>query len=142
MKRDSRGDDNSDNNNEDDLTPLRHNVLTIIDSFIEQIFQIRKTLFGVSISALILAPIAIGLSIFLLQHPSFFAVLEIENEFGIVLAILLIAVITISSIWIIGGVKQYRSISSWNKRYKEYAKEKQEIDRDVAKRYGLDNYQA
>ena len=142
MKRENHGDDNGINNNYDEITPLRHNILTIIDSFIEQIFEIRKTMFGVSISALILAPIAIGLSIFLLQHPSFFAVLEIENEFGIVLAILLIAVITISSIWIIGGVKQYRSISSWNKRYKEYAKEKQEIDRDVAKRYGLDNYQA
>jgi len=142
MKRENHDDDNGINNNDDEITPLRHNILTIIDSFIEQIFQIRKTLFGVSISALILAPIAIGLSIFLLQHPSFFAVIEIENEFGIVLAILLVAVITISSIWLIGGVKQYRSISSWNKRYKEYTKEKQEIDRDVAKRYGLDNYQA
>ena len=142
MKRTYHGDDNGNNNNDDEITPLRHNILTIIDSFIEQIFQIRKTLFGVSISALILAPIAIGLSIFLLQHPSFFAVLEIENEFGIVLAILLIAVITISSIWIIGGVKQYRLISSWNKRYKEYTREKQEIDTDVAKQYGLDDYQA
>ena len=142
MKRTYHGDDNGNNKNDDEITPLRHNILTIIDSFIEQIFQIRKTLFGVSISALILAPIAIGLSIFLLQHPSFFAVLEIENEFGIVLAILLAAVITISSIWIIGGVKQYRLISSWNKRYKEYTREKQEIDTDVAKQYGLDDYQA
>jgi hypothetical protein len=136
------GNDNGNNNHEDDLTPLRHNVLTIIDSFIEQVLQIRKTLFGVSISALILAPLAIGLSIFLLRHASFFAVLEIENEFGIALGILLIAVIMISSIWIIAGVKQYRSISSWNKRYNEYMKEKQEIDRNIAKRYGLDNYQA
>jgi hypothetical protein len=142
MKSESSSDGSSDNNNEDDLTPLRHNVLTVIDSFIEQIFQIRKTLFGVSISALILAPIAIGLSIFLLQHPSFFAVLEIENEFGIALGILLIAVILISSIWLISGVKQYRSISTWNKRYNEYVKEKQEIDRNIAKRYGLDNHQA
>ncbi|HYT03091.1 MAG TPA: hypothetical protein VEL70_09275 [Candidatus Acidoferrum sp.] len=142
MKREYHGDDNSNNNNVDDLTPSRHNVLTIIDSIIEQIFQIRKTLFGVSISALILAPIAIGLSIFLLQHPSFVAVLEIENEFGIALGILLIAVIMISSIWIISGVKQYRTISSWNQRYNEYVKEKQEIDRNIAKRYGLDNYQA
>ena len=142
MKREYHGDDNGTNYNEDDLTPLRHNILTMIDSFIEQIFQIRKTLFGVSISALILAPIAIGLSIFLLQHPSFFAVLEIENEFGIALGILLIAVIIISSIWLISGVKQYRSISTWNKRYNEYVKEKQEIDRNIAKRYGLDNHQA
>jgi hypothetical protein len=142
MKGEYHGDDNSINNSDDEIAPMRHNILTIIDSFIEQIFQIRKTLFGVSISALILAPIAIGLSIFLLQHPSFFAILEIENEFGIVLAILLISVITISSIWIIGGVKQYRSIGSWNKKYNEYTKEKQEMDKEVAKRYGLDNYQA
>jgi hypothetical protein len=136
------GDDNSNNNDDDELTPLRQNVLTIIDSFIVQVLQIRKTLFGVSISALILAPLAIGLSIFLLQHASFFAVLEIENEFGILLGILLIAVIIISSIWIIAGIKQYRSISTWNKRYDEYLKEKQEVDRNIAKRYGLDNYQA
>ncbi len=141
MKRDF-GDDSSNNNNEDELTPLRHNVLTIIDSFIEQVLQIRKTLFGVSISALILAPLAIGLSIFLLQHASFLAVLEIENEFGVLLGILLIAVIIISSIWIIAGIKQYRSISTWNKRYNEYVKEKQELDRNITKRYGLDNYQA
>ena len=140
VKREYNGDDDS--NNDDEPTTYRRNILNIIDSFIEQVFQIRKTLFGVSISALILAPLAIGLSIFLLQHRSFFAVLEKENEFGIALDILLIAIIMISSIWIISGIKQYRSISSWNQRYNEYVKEKQEIDRNIAKRYGLDNYQA
>jgi hypothetical protein len=60
-----------------------------MDSFIEQITAIRKTLLGVSISALILAPLAIGLSIYLSLHRSSFAILEIENEFGLVLSILL-----------------------------------------------------
>src|SRR5262249_3129662 len=129
------------NRNNDELDTSRHNVLTIIDSFIEQIIQIRKTLFGVSISGLVLAPLAIGLSLFLLQHPSFFAILEIENEFGVMLGVLLIAVIVISSIWLLAGVKQYRSINSWNKRYKEYRKEKQEIDRSIKSKYGFDNYQ-
>jgi len=130
-----------DNGNNDGLHASRHNVLTIIDSFIEQIIQIRKTLFGVSISGLVLAPLAIGLSLFLLQHPSFFAVLEIENEFGIMLGVLLIAVIVISSIWLVAGVKQYRSIKSWNKRYKEYKKEKEEIERSIKSKYSFDNYQ-
>src|ERR671935_3273991 len=71
----------------------RYNILTLIETFIEQIFRIRKTLLGVSISAIIMAPIAIGLSVFLLRHPSFFAVLEIENEFGIVLSVLLGSII-------------------------------------------------
>jgi len=140
VKREYNGDE--DGNNDNEPITYRLNILNIIDSFIEQVFQIRKTLFGVSISALILAPLAIGLSIFLLQHRSFFAILEIENEFGIVLGILLIAVIIISSIWLIAGVKQYRSINTWNNRYREYIKEKQEIDRNISSRYGLDKSQS
>ncbi|HEY9386403.1 MAG TPA: hypothetical protein VIP70_05140 [Nitrososphaeraceae archaeon] len=115
----------------------RENILSLMDSFIEQITAIRKTLLGVSISALILAPLAIGLSIYLLLHPSFFAILEIENEFGLVLSILLGAVLVISSIWLITGIRQYRSIISWSSRYNEYVKEKEQIDRRIASQYGL-----
>ena len=104
-----RDDENIANNKDDDLTiSARDNVLTLMDIFIQQILSIRKTLLGVSISALILAPIAIGLSIFLIRHPSFFAILEIENEFGTVLVVLLGSVITISCIWLYAGIKQYK----------------------------------
>jgi putative Mn2+ efflux pump MntP len=117
--------------------PTRENILSLMDSFIEQITSIRKTLLGVSISALILAPFAIGLSVYLILHPSFFAILEIENEFGFVLIILLGAVLIISSIWLTSGIRQYRSISSWSKRYNEYKKEKEDLDRKIALQYGL-----
>jgi hypothetical protein len=150
--RQSRGDNNSrvcdihmsddnDYNKKEQLTTVssssssRYRILSLIDNFIEQIFQIRKTLFGVSISALVLAPIAIGLSVFLLQHPSFFAILDIENEFGDVLAVLLGTIIVISSIWFVTGIRQYRLIGSWNKRYGEYMREKQEMDRKIASQY-------
>ena len=88
----------------------RDNILGLMDSFIEQITTIRKILLGVSISALLLAPLAIGLSVYLILHPSFFAILEIENEFGLVLSILLGAVLIISSIWLVSGIRQYKSI--------------------------------
>src|SRR5919197_2261304 len=58
----------------------RYTILSLIETFIEQIFHIRKTLLGVSISAIIMAPIAIGLSVYLLRHPSFIAILDMENE--------------------------------------------------------------
>jgi hypothetical protein len=138
--RQSRGDNNSrvcdihmsddnDYNKKEQLTTVsssssRYRILSLIDNFIEQIFQIRKTLFGVSISALVLAPIAIGLSVFLLQHPSFFAILDIENEFGDVLAVLLGTIIVISSIWLVTGIRQYRLISSWKKTDMEIISEK------------------
>jgi hypothetical protein len=119
------------------IVPTRENILSLMDSFIEQISSIRKTLLGVSISALILAPFAIGLSVYLIIHPSFFAILEIENEFGSVLSVLLGAVLIISSIWLISGIRQYKSISSWSKRYNEYKKEKEDLDRKIALQYGL-----
>ena len=120
-----------------DAEVARENILSLMDSFIEQITNIRRTLLGVSISALVLAPLAIGLSVYLILHPSFFAILEIENEFGLVLSILLGAVLIISSIWLISGIRQYRSMSSWNKRYNEYKKEKEDMDRKIALQYGL-----
>jgi hypothetical protein len=133
-------DDSNDSNKKQELvvSSSRYRILSLIDIFIEQIFQIRKTLLGVSISALVLAPIAIGLSVFLLQHPSFFAILDIENEFGDVLAALLGAIIVISSIWLVAGIRQYRLISSWNKRYRDYVREKQEMDRMIASQYSED----
>ena len=135
-------DDNDYNKKQEQFTTVssfssssRYRILSLIDNFIEQIFQIRKILFGVSISALVLAPIAIGLSVFLLQHPSFFAILDIKNEFGDVLAVLLGTIIIISSIWLVTGIRQYRLIGSWNKRYGEYIREKQEMDRKIASQY-------
>jgi hypothetical protein len=116
----------------------RRDILSLVDGFIERVFQIRKTFLRVSLSAVILAPLAIGLSTFLLLHPSFFAVLEIENEFGFALCLLLGAVIIISSIWLITGIRQYLLINSWNKRFNEYLKEKQEIDSNIASQYGSD----
>ena len=129
----------STNNHSDDntITKYRANILSLMDSFIEQITSIRNTLLRVSISALLLAPLTIGLSVYLILHPSFFAILEIENEFGPVLTILLGAVFVISFIWLISGIRQYRSISPWNKTYDEYKKEKEDMDRKIVIEYGF-----
>lgn len=124
--------------NQDSLTSsTRQDILTLLDSFIHQIQQIRRILLGMSVSAIILAPLAITLSIYLLFHPSFFAVLETENEFGLVLTVLLAAVIIISGIWLVTGIRQYYSMNQWKKRYEEYLREKEEIDRKIASKFGL-----
>ena len=139
MNKDNNEDRKDDDNN--DLTERtkrqNNNILSLIDSFIEQIFHMRRTLNFISISAIILSSFAIALSIFLLRHPSFFAVLELEDEFGLVLSILLGAIIIISAIWIVAGIKQYRSISSWSKRYNDYIKHKEALDRKLTSEYDL-----
>ena len=126
-----------DNNDLTTGTKRQNNILSLIDSFIEQIFHLKRTLTLISLSAITLACLAIALSIFLLRHPSFFVVLEMEDEFGLVLSILLAAIIIISAIWIVAGIKQYRSISSCGKRYSDYLKHKESLDKKFATEYDL-----
>ena len=116
----------------------RINIIALLDSFIEQINNIRKFLIGVSISSIILTPIAIVLTIFLVTHASFFKILEKESEFGLGLVILLSAVMVISSILFITGILQYKKIGSWHKKYVSFIKEKDDIDRYMENKFKME----
>ncbi|MGZ5549153.1 MAG: hypothetical protein ACXWFZ_14520 [Nitrososphaeraceae archaeon] len=128
------------NNNEDNIimNAERNNILSLLDSFIEQIHKIRKYLIGVSVSSIILAPIAILLAVYLFTHQSFFSVVEAESEFGFGLIILLSAVIIISSITFITGIIQYKQIGSWHKKYESYKKEKDEVEQYISNKFKFD----
>ncbi|MGZ5500758.1 MAG: hypothetical protein ACXWEW_06380 [Nitrososphaeraceae archaeon] len=132
---------NINNNNNDDniiMNAERNNILSLVDSFIEQIHKIRKYLIGVSVSSIILAPIAILLAVYLFTHQSFFSVVEAESEFGFGLIILLSAVIIISSITFITGIIQYKQIGSWHKKYESYKKEKDEVEQYISNKFKFD----
>ena len=116
----------------------RNNILDLLDSFIEQIHKIRKFLIGVSVSSIILAPIAISLVLYLVTHQSFFRVLEVESEFGFGLVILLSAVIIISSILFVTGLLQYRQIGSWHKKYESYKKEKDDVEQYISNKFDIE----
>ena len=116
----------------------RTDVLRVLDGFIERIFEIRQILLSVSVSAMVLAPLATGLSIFLLTHPKFYSILQSEHEFGTILAVFLGIIISISVVWIATGVRQYVTLKSWDQNYKEYLKQKDEIEKRIASEYGLD----
>ena len=116
----------------------RNNILDLLDSFIEQIHKIRKFLIGVSVSSIILAPIAISLALYLVTHQSFFRVLEVESEFGFGLVILLSAVIIISSILFVTGILQYKQIGSWHKKYESYKKEKDDVEQYISTKFDIE----
>ncbi|HET8858214.1 MAG TPA: hypothetical protein VFM28_11865 [Nitrososphaeraceae archaeon] len=126
------------NNNNTIMNVERNNILYLLDSFIEQIHKIRRFLLGVSISSIILAPIAISLTLYLFTHQSFFRVLETESEFGFGLVILLSAVIIISSILFVTGILQYRQIGSWHKKYESYKKEKDDVEQYISNKFKFD----
>ena len=124
--------------NQEPSAQSRQNILTLLDDFIQQIQKIRRILLGMSLSAIVLAPLAISLSVYLVLHPSFFAILELENEFGLVLSVLLGAIIIISVIWLLTGIRQYYSMNHWKSRYIEYQNEKEAMDKRIASQFGLD----
>ena len=116
----------------------RSDIISTVDTFIEKIQNLRKIMLGVSVSAVILAPFAIGISLYLFTHPSFFIILEEQDEFGVFLAVMLAGMIVISGIWLYTGVRQYKSLSNWNQRYCSYLKKKQDLDSQIASEYRLD----
>lgn len=121
-----------------ELHEERKNVLWLIDSFIHQINSMRKFLAGVAISAIVMTPFAILLSVYLLSHPSFLTILEKEGVFGIGLFSLLTVVIIISVILFITGILQYRKIRFWYKKYTEYKKAKDDIDRKISEKFNFE----
>ncbi len=118
-----------------------HSIRDVIESFVEQIQSTRKLLFGITISALILAPLAIGISVYLVKHEHFFFILDEYDEFGTFLVILLATVIIVSSIWLVLGIRQFVMLKSWNARYSSYIKKKEKLDEKISSSFDLDEDQ-
>ena len=112
-------------------------ILGTLDYIIEKIQNLRKIMVGVSISAVVLAPFAMALTLYLATHPKFFDILEDKDEFGVFLSILLAGIVIISGIWLYTGIRQYSSLSSWNRRYSGYLNKKEELDKSISKEYNL-----
>ena len=121
-----------------DLPDNSNNILSSMDLFIEKIQQLRGIMLGVSFSALILAPLAIGISIYLISHPKFFQIIEHEGEFAILLMVLITVVLVTSGIWLVAGIQQFKSLNSWNKRYCGYLKKREDLDKEISSKYNLD----
>jgi len=125
----------------EDFEESRTNILNSMDSFIEKIQSLRNIMLGVSLSGLFLAPFAIAISIYLITHPKFFTIVEHQDEFGFMLIVLLVGIIFVSGIWMTTGVRQYRSLSSWKKRYAEYLQKKENLDNAISTKFHLDEHQ-
>lgn len=110
----------------------RNDIMRSMDDFIESVQHLRGILLGVSLSALILFPLAVGISLYLVTHPKFLSMLEDEDEFGFVLIALLIAMLVTSAIWLVAGLRQFKSLSRWNNRYCNYLKKRESLDKKIS----------
>ncbi|EGP93769.1 hypothetical protein [Nitrosarchaeum koreense] len=109
-----------------------------MDGFIEKIQHLKGIMLGVSLSALILAPLAIIISLYLSTHPKFLLLIEQEGDFGILLMVTVIVILVTSGIWLVAGLRQFNSLSKWNNRYYNYLKKKEQLDQSISSQYDLD----
>ena len=116
----------------------RNDILSSMDIFIEKIQHIKGLMLGVSLSAVILAPLAIAISAYLITHPKFLLIVEGERDFAIMLIVLLTVVLVTAGIWLVTGIQQFRSLSSWNKRYCDYLKKRDDLDHQISSEYHID----
>lgn len=121
----------------DDPETRRTDLISTVDNFIEKIQKLRKVMLGVTISAIILAPFAIGISVYLLTHPAFYEILDQKDDFGFFLSIMLAGIIIISGIWLYTGIRQYFSLSNWNHRYCSYLQKKHDLDSQISSEFHL-----
>lgn len=121
-----------------DEAKSNQNIVELIDAFIEKIQHQKGVMLGVSLSAVILAPVAIGISLYLMSHPRFLHIVQNEVEFGTALEFLLTAVMITSGLWLFTGIKQYRALSHWNERYQKYEKKTKELDDYISSKFNLD----
>ena len=117
----------------------RNDILSSMDLFIEKIQNLKGIMLGVSISALVLAPFAIGISVYLVTHPRFLLLVEHETQFGVMLTVLLTGILITSGIWLVTGIRQFRSLNSWNDRYCSYLKKKEELDKSISSKFSLND---
>lgn len=124
-----------------DSDKSRFSLIEVIESFIEKINNIRITLLSISISGLILAPFAIGMSAYLITHPHFFFVLDEYDEFGVFLSLSLGIIIVVSLVWFVLGIRQYLILKSWNEKYTRYIRKKEKVDSEISSQFELDDDQ-
>lgn len=120
------------------LNDERKDILSSMDGFIEKIQHLKGVMLGVSLSAIILAPIAIIISVYLITHPKFLLLIERETDFGFLLVTLLVVTLATSAIWLVAGYRQFRSLNKWNDRYCEYQQKKDRLDQSISSKYELD----
>lgn len=120
------------------MSDFGNDILSSMDLFIEKIQQLKNLMLGVSLSALILAPLAMGISLYLVTHPKFLHLIESEYDFALLLIVLLAVVLVTSGVWLSTGIRQFKSLSTWNKRYSSYLKKRENLDKDISSKYHLE----
>jgi hypothetical protein len=117
---------------EKEIDKERKAILEIIDDLIFHV-NTRKSLFKfLLIANLILAPVILFVTLSISLYPNiFWHISEIAPVVGLLLTLLLVLTFEFSIFWIIFGVKEYKYMNNWDKRFQNYFSLKAELDKKL-----------
>ena len=111
-------------------------LLELIDRLILHINS-ERTWFNILIAASIFtAPISILFTFYLLLHRKLIAFIFMRDpRLGVLAIAYYFIIIIVSFLWLIVGIKEYKFLSKWNKRFRKYFSLKEQLDRELRKEF-------
>lgn len=111
----------------------KESLLETVDDLIFHLNNARMIFVVLSLSSLILAPIAIVVALFFILHPRFLRFfLAVEPFVGLSFMVYVILTVVMSAVWLIVGWREYRFLSQWNARFKRFISLKEKVDRELS----------
>jgi hypothetical protein len=111
-------------------------LLELIDRLILHINS-ERTWFNILIATSIFAaPISIIFTFYLLLHRKLIAYIFIRDpRLGVLATAYYAIIIIVSLLWLIVGIKEYKFLSKWNRRFRKYFSLKEQLDRELRKEF-------
>jgi hypothetical protein len=110
----------------------RTDVLEVLDELMGRVNAAKMVFLRVSFSGIILAPLSVSLSFYLVLHPSFYRILDVEEGFGYVLVVFIGFLISVSAAWLAAGLRQHLAVMAWSKRCANYLTDKSRKEESLA----------
>ena len=110
----------------------RLNILEILDQLIHHVQGERLWFSFVCLASLIVSPISIGVTVYVLLHPNLVRwVYKLGNFIGTVFLLYLAGNILIATLWLVIALKEYQFLRKWSERFQKYRELMQKVDREL-----------
>ncbi len=109
----------------------RIGLLEILDDLIYHVNSERTWFSILMISSLVVAPLSLFFTFFLLLHPKIMLLMfRLSHLSGLLVLVYLIANVFVSALWLAVGVREFKFFRGWSDRFRQFSSLKERFDRE------------
>jgi len=115
----------------------RDNLIEMIDNLVYHINMERIWFNVLCLTSIIIAPISLFFTIFMILHPGILRLMFRFNfPLGLITMVYFIVNLFVATLWLVVGLKEYRFLSKWSYRFKRYFSLKEQLDKELQSEFG------